>query len=499
MESKTTRAITPATLFAGFYLAVFIFGFISLEVYRVDFFGGFGDLFSFLGLFASPDVSGVGSILELAMQTLFIALAGSSAGLLIGLPLAYWASESSSSKLARLIARTIGAVFRAIPDLVFALIAVAVFGFGAFAGVVALGLSSAGMFARILADRFDQQTLSAESLKLVGTGNLAVFLSSTIREHLAFIAQAFLYRLDINFRSATTLGLVGAGGIGIALRAATGSLDYSLAATVILVIAVSVLLIEFASNLVAREIIQRQSIGIGLFVGVFVFGLVAGLFSGLSGNVDFSRAPEFFTELISPNVNAFAEALPLLIDSLAMAGFGAGIGVLFGFVLGAIASGKGLWSLIARTLLIAIRSIPAIVLGIVFVISMGLGAVAGAMTLAITAISILGKLTSDGLRSHVDHSSEALSLIGLRPVNVFFASKIRSYFQSFVGDTFFVLDVVIRYSLVLGIVGAGGLGGFLLDSLRVYDFQTVSMAIVLILAVIIPLEAFAGRLKKAIG
>lgn len=496
MESKTTRVFTPATVFAGFYIFVFVFGFVLLEVFRIDFFESFGDLLDFLGLFASPDVSELDSILELSLQTLLIALAGSSTGLLIGLPLAYLASESSSSRFLRILARSVGAVFRAIPDLVFALIAVAVFGFGAFAGVLALGFSSAGMFARIFADRFDQKTLSAETLEMLGTKKLAVFLASTIREHFGFIAQSFLYRLDINFRSATTLGLVGAGGIGIALRTATGSLNYSLAATVILVIAISVLVIEFASSLLAREILQRQSIGIGLFLGVFAFGIGGTVFAAIASNLDLARAPEFFVELLSPNLNAFVEAFPLLIDSLAMAGFGIGIGVVFGFVLGAVSSGRGFWSLIARALLVGIRSIPAIVLGIVFVISLGLGSVAGAMTLAITATSVLGKLTSDGLKSHVDNSSSALNLIGVGSVNVFFASKIRSYTQNFVGDSFFVFDVVIRYSLVLGIVGAGGLGNYLLDALRIYDFQTVSTVIILILAVIIPLEIIASRLKK---
>ena len=499
MESKTTRVFSPAAFFAGVYAVVFVFGFAFLEVFRVDLFQSFGDLLGFLGLFASPDVSALDSILELAVQTLLIALAGSSLGLLIGLPLAYLSSESSKLKFLRFLARVVGAVFRAIPDLVFALIAVAVFGFGAFAGVLALGFSSAGMFARILADRFDQKTLSAETLKLSGTKHLAVFLASTIREHFGFIAQSFLYRMDINFRSATTLGLVGAGGIGIALRTATGSLNYSLAATVILVIAVSVLVIELASGLLAKAILQRPSVGSGLFFGVFGFGMAAGLSDLLSGDADLSRAPEFFIELLSPNLNAFTEAFPLLIDSLAMAGFGIGIGVVFGFVLGSVASGRGIWSFIARVLLIGIRSIPAIVLGIVFVIALGLGPVAGAFTLAITATSVLGKLTNDGLKSHVDSSSSSLALIGIRPASVFLASKIRSYSQSFVGDSFFVFDVVIRYSLVLGIVGAGGLGNYLLDALRVYDFQTVSTVIILILAVIIPLEALASRLKKRFG
>ena len=496
MESKTTRAFSPAAVFAGIYAVVFVFGFVLLEVFQIDFFESFGDLLDFLGLFASPDASALDSIVELSLQTLLIALAGSSIGLLIGLPLAYLGSESSKSKILRLVARAVGAVFRAIPDLVFALIAVAVFGFGAFAGVLALGFSSAGMFARLFADRFDQQTLSAETLKLTGTKNLAVFLASTVREHFGFIAQNFLYRLDINFRSATTLGLVGAGGIGIALRTATGSLNYSLAATVILVIAISVLAIEFASTLLAKLFLQRPTVGSGLFFGVFAFGIGATVFAAIAGNLNLSRAPEFFIELLSPNLNAFALALPLLIDSLAMAGFGIGIGVVFGFVLGAVASGRGFWSLIARALLVGIRSIPAIVLGIVLVIAIGLGPVAGAFTLAITATSVLGKLTSDGLKTHIDSSSIALSVIGIRPASVFFASKIRSYSQSFVGDSFFVFDVVIRYSLVLGIVGAGGLGNYLLDALRVYDFQTVSTVIILILLVIIPLEIIASRLKK---
>ena len=137
---------------------------------------------------------------------------------------------------------------RAFPELILAIAFIKALGPGAFAGVLAVGLHSIGMMGKLYAERIETVDRGAiEALSATGASPFEVFRHAILPEVLPDFLSYALFRLDINIRAATVLGLVGAGGIGTLLQLQRLGNNWRSIGTILIGIIVTVLLVDYVS------------------------------------------------------------------------------------------------------------------------------------------------------------------------------------------------------------------------------------------------------------
>jgi phosphonate transport system permease protein len=182
-----------------------------------------------------PNVSGLGSQLWPALETVDIGIFGTVFAVIFALPLAILAARNTTpAKPAYVFARGLIAICRSVPDLVWALLFVTAVGLGPFAGALALTIHSVGMLGRLLAEVIEDMDMGPmEALASTGAGRLQVFSHAVVPTVLPSLLGISLFRLDENIRSSLVLGFVGAGGIGFQLLNAMNLFDYPTVSTLL--------------------------------------------------------------------------------------------------------------------------------------------------------------------------------------------------------------------------------------------------------------------------
>ena len=144
------------------------------------------------------------------------------------------------------------------------------------------------------------------------------------------------------------------------------------------------------------------------------------------------------------------------------------------------------------------RAFPELILAIIFIVMMGLGPVPGVLALGIGSVGLLGKLVADSLEETDVRVQDAVRVGGATRLQVYGAATLRQALPSFVAHILYQLDVNVRSATLLGIVGAGGIGYYLLEANRVLQFQTVSYIILLVLAVVLVLEGISAWVRRVV-
>jgi phosphonate transport system permease protein len=151
--------------------------------------------------------------------------------------------------------RGVALVLRAIPDLVVAILFIIATGFGPQAGALALGIGGVGLLAKLIGDSMEEVPNGPErALAAAGGSRAQVFFGSTVPMSVPALVGHLMYLLEQNIRSATLLGIVGAGGIGFLLMNALQGRHFDQVLAFLLVIIVMVVVVETASNLIRRAL-----------------------------------------------------------------------------------------------------------------------------------------------------------------------------------------------------------------------------------------------------
>lgn len=252
------RAPSPFTWgIALLFLVLFIQGVMATEITPERLLKGTVNLVHFLGRAFPPDGNDLGVIASAMLETLNIAIVGVVVGVVLSLPLALLAARNTSpAAWIRVFTRLIITTMRTIPDLIWALIFVVAVGLGPMAGVLAIVMDTIGFAARFFSERIEEvHPGPSEALSATGAGRLSVIGAAILPETLASMTATSLYSVEKSLRSAVTLGLVGAGGIGVELAAAMRLFNYDEALSIILVILVVVVGFEQISSTIRRRVI----------------------------------------------------------------------------------------------------------------------------------------------------------------------------------------------------------------------------------------------------
>jgi phosphonate transport system permease protein len=145
------------------------------------------------------------------------------------------------------------------------------------------------------------------------------------------------------------------------------------------------------------------------------------------------------------------------------------------------------------------RAVPDLVWALLFVTAVGLGPFPGALALSVHSIGMLGRLFAETIE-HMDMAPiDALTLTGARRMQVFSHGVIPSILPSFVGIALYRLDENIRSSLVLGFVGASGIGFELLSAMSLFQYQTVSLMLIVTFVIVIAAERLSALLRARLS
>ena len=193
-----------------------------------------------------PDFSVLSDSLWPALETVDIALFGTTIATILAVPLAVMAANNTTpSRAVYALARVIIALTRVVPDLVWALVFVTAVGLGPFPGALAVSVHSIGMLGRLFSEVIEDMDMGpVEALTLTGAGRAAVFSHAVIPSVMPSVLGIALYRFDENIRSSLVLGFVGAGGLGFQLLTAMQLFQYRTVSLLIILTFVIVLAAE---------------------------------------------------------------------------------------------------------------------------------------------------------------------------------------------------------------------------------------------------------------
>lgn len=144
------------------------------------------------------------------------------------------------------------------------------------------------------------------------------------------------------------------------------------------------------------------------------------------------------------------------------------------------------------------RSIDVLIVALVLVAAVGLGPLAGALAIAIHTIGSLGKLFTEAIESINRGPVEALESTGATRAQVVRWAVIPQVMPYIISYFLYRLELNIRSAVVLGIVGAGGIGFLLLDNIKQFQYQNVSMILLVIVALVMVIDYISGRLRKMV-
>lgn len=207
-------------------------------------------------------------VLKATVETLAMATAGIALAMIIAVPLGLIISYSLSisrigptsdhqlAQFVRFIARTLMLVLRGIPEIVWALLLVRVFGLGPIAGVLAIAITYGGMLAKVYSEILESgNTLPARALILSGSGRVASFLYGLLPNSAQELASYTVYRWECAVRASVVMGFVGAGGLGQLMDQSMKMLNGGEVSTILIVFLGLVLLADYISLVIRKQLV----------------------------------------------------------------------------------------------------------------------------------------------------------------------------------------------------------------------------------------------------
>lgn len=191
----------------------------------------------------------------LMLETLAIAVLGTLIGAVLAIPIAFLSSENIVGKRVAFVARGFVLLIRTIPSLVWALMWIRVTGPGASCGIMTQSIVSIGMLSKLFTTAIeDIDTRILESLDAAGCNTFEKIRIGILPQLTAGFVSTIIYRFDINIKDASTLGIVGAGGIGAPLIQAINSRRYPIVGSFLFGMIVLVMIVEFISTRIRKKL-----------------------------------------------------------------------------------------------------------------------------------------------------------------------------------------------------------------------------------------------------
>src|SRR5574343_367636 len=468
----------------------------------------------FLAGFLPPETGAefLGYLAKATLETLAIATAGLALAFLIAVPLAYLASGAGrhgdqNSPSLNPVTRSLLTILRGIPELVWALVFVRVFGLGPAAGVLALGLTYGGMLAKVYAEILESvDAAPARALRHTGAGRPLAILYGLLPQASKELASYTVYRWECAIRASVVMGFVGAGGLGQLMDQAMKMLNGGEAASILLTFMALVFAADGLSGWLRRALDTPPAARPSPFgwrsglVTVGLLGAIATSYRFLDLGIgellsrDAARSMgEFITGFFPPDLSAdwLARIGRGTWETLAISIVGTLLAALLGLLL-ALPRPRAPFSFMLNTL----RSVPELVWATITALAVGLGPFAGALALALHTAGVLGRLYAEALANAPRLPTRALRLSGAGSGIAFLYGTLPGAAPQLIAYTLYRWEMNIRMAAILGFVGAGGLGQLLYFELSLFHYAQAATVIGAMLLLSIAVDQSSVRLRR---
>jgi phosphonate transport system permease protein len=444
---------------------------------------------------------------------------------------------------------------RAVPDVLWALVFVVAFGLGPLPGALALGVSYAGVVGRVFADLFEEApSLPLEALHASGASRLQIFLCAIVPQTWPGIVAYSLYSFECCVRAAAVLGFVGAGGLGYEINISMRLFEYRQITTLLALFLLLVAATDAFSRAVRRrsrragELVQVEEalrrrhfltrsraggkplplrVGRGLRAALWLLFAAAVVASfreagfvaseGSASSTLARRAVRFAAQLVPPDfatpfLRSLAEPIAQTIGISVM---GTVIGIVVGGALAIpsiatlafpsaeepgqgsrlAAAARAVAYGFARLALALLRSIPELLWVLLCIVAVGLGPFAGTLALGLHTAGVLGKLFAETLEEVPERPLVALRAAGASPLQVLLLGMWPQARGMLASYAMLRWENNLRAATVVGLVGGGGLGLVMYNSVQLGFYPRVATLILVVYLLVVGTDWLGDRLR----
>ena len=216
----------------------------------------FAQLGVILGKIFHPDFSFLPKVIGPLVDTIKMSLLGTIIGCTLALPIAILSSSNiNKNKILLSLCKFLLAIVRTLPTIIIATIAALIFSLGTFAGTVAITIFTFGVVGKMLFESIETIDMGPfEAMESFGANKFEAFWSACIPQIFPTYLSHCLYCFEMNIRAASILGYVGAGGLGLLINERIGWRDYNSLGTVLLVLFIAVVLVDFLSTYFRKKL-----------------------------------------------------------------------------------------------------------------------------------------------------------------------------------------------------------------------------------------------------
>ncbi len=206
--------------------------------------------------FLTPDFASRWEFIRLGiLESLAMTVAATALGIVLSIPFAFGAARNISPTPIYLFCRAFIAIARSFQEIVIAIFFVVMVGFGPLAGALTLAFATIGFLGKLLAEDIeDIDPRPLEAIRATGATWARQMTYGVVPQVYPRFVGLSVYRLDINFRESSVIGIVGAGGIGGALNTSISRYEYSVTAAILIVIIAIVFVSEWASGVIRKRV-----------------------------------------------------------------------------------------------------------------------------------------------------------------------------------------------------------------------------------------------------
>lgn len=244
---------------------------------------------------------------------------------------------------------------------------------------------------------------------------------------------------------------------------------------------------------------------VGGLVGLFLYGLTTletSLWKILSG---FANLGTFVVLMLPPDPGSFARAVifvKALFETIAIAFLGTILAAILAFPLGFLAAknvvANRVVHFLARRSMDTVRGVDALIWALIWVNVVGLGPFAGMLAIMTSDLGAFGKLFSEAIESADRKPVEGVASVGGGKFHEIRFGLIPQVLPVIASQVLYYIESNTRSSTIIGIVGAGGIGLYLAETIRTLEWQQVSFLILLILAAVTAIDFLSNKLRFAI-
>jgi phosphonate transport system permease protein len=207
-------------------------------------------------------------------------------------------------------------------------------------------------------------------------------------------------------------------------------------------------------------------------------------------------------QMFPPSVERLPQTLTMLLQTFMMAVTGTLLGLLLSVPLAILAapslSPHPVFVWLTRGFVALFRTVPDLVWAIVFVIAVGLGPAAGVLALMVDTIGFAARFFAEAMEETDKGPREALTAMGARRSGIIFSAVIPQALPSMINTSLFSLEKSTRGSVILGLVGAGGIGIELKVSLELFDYDQAATTIIAIFVLVLIVERASTWIRSRV-